>query len=50
MLKRYILKKIFISIAFLFSIMLIYIIPDRDYKFKTELNYISNDLMCSVSK
>ncbi len=48
MLKKYILKKIFISLAFLFSVMLIYIVPNKEYNFKTELSYLSNDMMCSI--
>lgn len=48
MLKRYLLKKIVLFMAFLFSVTLIYITPSKDYKFKTQLNYISNDLMCAI--
>ncbi len=48
MLKRYLLKKIILFIAFLFSVTLIYITPSKEYKFKTQLNYLSNDLMCAI--
>ena len=48
MLKKYIFKKLIIFIAFLFSIMLIYITPSSEYQFKNTLNYIDNSETCSI--
>lgn len=48
MLKQYILKKVIISLAFLFSIMLIYVTPTNEFQFKTELNYIENNSVSAI--
>ena len=40
MLKNYIFKRFVIAVAFLFSIFLIYLTPNKEFIFKTELNYI----------
>ena len=42
MLKRFALKKIALVLALSFSILMIYLVPNDEVKFKTELHYVDN--------
>ena len=42
MLKRFALKKIALVLALSFSILMIYLVPNDEIKFKTELHYVDN--------
>lgn len=42
MLKKFLFKRLILFIALIFSVFLIYLTPNKEYEFKTELNYIDD--------
>lgn len=42
MLKKFLIKRLILFTALIFSVFLIYLTPNKEYEFKAELNYIDN--------
>lgn len=42
MLKKFLIKRLILFTALIFSVFLIYLTPNKEYEFKSELNYIDN--------